>query len=255
MKIKTAEDVERLDAKIKEELGVDVQKYKNEEVAEKFVELLVFPRYVVNWATRPLIVFLILYLIGFFVVDLVNIEYLIYGLVGLGLFAVSGLLFGYLFLTWKIKSDFLSIIDYSLGIMKSCVVDLDQVHSKITGENRTEVLGLLFKGVIHIVTIPVMSKVIAEKVPFVGGFLQGIAKKVLTLVSEKVQFDEVLLEEELKEEKEENRFISKYTQLISLASNGINRLLSITIGIAQIPVLIAFVFTILILAIFLFLIW
>lgn len=255
MKIRTAADVELLDAKIKEELGIDVQKYRNEEVAENFVELLIFPRYVVNWATRPLLAFLLLYLIGFFVVDLVNIEYLIYGVIGLGLFAVSGFLFGYLFLTWKIKSDFLGIIDYSLDIMKSCVVDLKQVSSKITGENRKEVLGLLFKGVIHIITIPVLTKVITDKVPFVGGFLQGIAKKVLTLVSEKVQFEEVMLEEEMNKKEKEDGFVETYTQLISLASNGINKLLSITIGIAQFPVLIAFSFTMLVLAIFLFLIW
>ncbi len=44
MQIRTTKDVEKLDLKIKEELGIDVSKYRNPEVAESFVDLLIFPK-------------------------------------------------------------------------------------------------------------------------------------------------------------------------------------------------------------------
>ena len=47
MKIRSQKDVDRLEEAIKMELGIDVSKYKNEEVVESFVELLVFPEYVI----------------------------------------------------------------------------------------------------------------------------------------------------------------------------------------------------------------
>mgnify|MGYP001801556879 CR=1 FL=1 len=81
MKIRTSKDVEKLDKKIKEELGIDVQKYRNEEVVENFVQLLVFPEYVINWVIRPVLISLIILLIGFLTYNLVHIDYLLYGII------------------------------------------------------------------------------------------------------------------------------------------------------------------------------
>ena len=157
MRIRTAKDVERLDNKIKEELGIDVSKYRNEEVVENFVELLVFPRYVFFWVLRPILISIGIFIIGFFLFDLVHIEYVIYGIIGLVLFLTSGILIGLLFFTWKMKKDIWGIVNYSLEIMKSSVQDLNQVNNQVTKENKKDVLGLLFKGIMHIVTIPLKS--------------------------------------------------------------------------------------------------
>lgn len=165
MKIRSQKDIEVLDHKIKEELGIDVRKYKNEEVVENFVEIMVFPKYVINWVIRPILVAILIYIIGFFIFNLVHIEYVVYGIIGLLLFLAAGLLFGLLFLMWKMKLDMWGIINYSLEIMKSAVSDINQINSQINKENRKEVLGLLFKGIIHIVTIPMVSKIVADKVP------------------------------------------------------------------------------------------
>ncbi|MEM6699997.1 MAG: hypothetical protein AAF599_16460, partial [Bacteroidota bacterium] len=74
MKIRTSKDVEKLDKKIKEELGIDVQKYRNEEVVENFVQLLVFPEYVINWVIRPVLISIGIFIIGFFTLNLVHVE-------------------------------------------------------------------------------------------------------------------------------------------------------------------------------------
>jgi len=199
MRIRTAKDVEKLDDRIKEELGIDVQKYRNEEVVESFVELLVFPEYVITWVIRPILISFVIFLIGFFIFNLVHIEYFIYGVIGLVLFLSTGVLIGLLFLTWKMKSDIWGIVDYSLKIMKSAVNDMNQVNNQITISNRKDINGLLFKGIIHIVTIPMMSKIISNKVPFVGGIVNRIVKKILVLVSDKIKFNEENLTQELME--------------------------------------------------------
>ncbi|GAA0715640.1 hypothetical protein GCM10009430_10370 [Aquimarina litoralis] len=254
MKIRTKKDVEKLDNKIKNELGIDVRKYRNEEVVENFVELLVFPKYVINWVIRPILLSLLFFIFGFYVLDLVHVEYVIYTIIGLILFLISGLLIGLLFLIWKMKSDMWGIISYSLDIMKSAVTDINQVNNQVNKDNRKDVLGLLFKGIIHIVTIPMVSKIVSDKVPFVGGIVNRIVKKILTLVSNTIKFDEIKLKEELNKQNDEPNAIKIYTNSISNATLGLEKIMNFTFGVAQFPLKIVFGIIFLILLLFLYLI-
>ena len=104
MRIRTTRDIEQLGEKIKQELGIDLQKYRDEEAVENFVELLVFPQYIFNWVIRPILLSIVIFMVGFFLLDLVHIEYIIYGLVGFVLFLIIGILLGLLLLTWKMRS-------------------------------------------------------------------------------------------------------------------------------------------------------
>lgn len=253
MKIRTPKDVEKLDAKIKEELGIDVQKYRNEEVVESFVEILVFPVYVLNWVLRPVLVSLGIFILGFFLFDLADIEYIIYGVFGSGLFLTTGILIGLLFLIQKMKTDLWGIIHYSLEIMKAAVSDLKQVNHQITKENRKQKLGLLFKGIIHIVTIPVVAKVIANKVPLIGGLINGIIERILIYISEKVKFDTKKLNQELKKNGTESDAIQVYSSSISSASIGLEKVMNFTFNIVQLPIKIVLVLDVFILIFFLYL--
>ena len=254
MKIRTEADVEKLDARIKKELGIDVSKYRNEEVVEDFAELLVFPEYIFNWTIRPIIASFLLFLAGFFALDLVHIEFILFGLIGFVLFIIAGTLFGLLFLTWKMKTDLLGIMDYSLDIMKLAVEDLDQVNDRITDENKKEVYGLLFKGIIHIVTIPMLSKAVSTQVPFIGGFISRFIKKVLTYFSEKITWEGLEVEQELAEAEDEPNAPSRFSKTISGASIGLNKFMDITFSIAQFPLKIVFLFSLILLIGFLYLI-
>ncbi len=255
MKVETNADVKELDERLKNELGIDVRKYRDEEVAENFMEILLFPQYIGSWVLRPIILLLILFFLGFFFIDLVHIEYLIYAVFGLALTLLTGLFLGLLLFTWRLKSDLIGIVEYALGIMKSGATDLSQVSNKITPDNRKEVLGLLFKGVIHIVTIPMMGEVASKKVPFFGGAIKSLLKRVLTIVSDTVKFDETLLEAELNKEDSEPGFIETYTNSISAATAGLNTALSKTMGLAQFPLKIGFLISMISLVTFLYLIW
>jgi len=254
MKIRTAKDVEKLDNRIKEEFGIDVQKYRNEEVIENFVNLLVFPQYVFTWVFRPILISIAIFIMGFFIFNLVHIEYIIYGFIGLILFLLTGVLIGLLFLTRKIKSDLWGIVNYSLEVMKSALSDMNQVNNYITTTNRKEVFGVLFKGIIHIVTIPMASKVISDKVPFFAGFLNRILKKVLILISEKVKFQEENLIEELKEKTNEQNEHQMNSSSISSVSTGLEKVINFTFRVVQFPLKLGTGITICILIIFIYLI-
>jgi len=255
MKIRTQADVEQLDERIKNELGIDVRKYRDEEVAENFMELLLFPQYIGSWVLRPVVLLLVLFVVGFFFIDLVHIEYLIYAVFGLALSLLTGLFLGLLLFTWRLKADLKGIVEYALGVMKSGATDLSQVSNKITPENRKDVMGLLFKGVIHIVTIPMMGEVAAQKVPLFGGTVKSLIKKVLNIVSDTVKFDETLLEAELNKEDSEPGFIETYTNSISSATTGLNSVMDKTMGVAQFPLKIGFIISAVSLMTFLYLIW
>ncbi len=255
MKIRTEKDIQDLDEKIKNELGIDVNKYKNEEVAETFFELLLLPKYIFNTTVWPVIGAFIVYIIGFFVIDLAHFEYFPYGVFGFVLLLSTGFFGGMLFLIYRMKSDLFKIIEYSLDIMKSCIEDLNQVNQNITPENKKNVLGLLFKGVIHIVTVPMMTEVVGDKLPIVGRFIKGMIKSMLTLVSDKVKFDESMVKDELSKREEETGFIEGKTELLSQATDGLQKILSTTAGVAQFPLKIGFGISSILLFLLLYFIW
>lgn len=254
MKIRTAKDVEILDQRIKDELGIDVSKYRNEEVVENFVSILVFPQYIIKWVVRPLFFSLIAYLIGFGIFDLVHIEYLLYATIGFSLFLIPGALLGLLFLLWKMKKDIWGIADYSLDIMETAIGDIKLVNSQIDIDNKQEVHSLLFNGVIHIVTIPVLSGVISEKVPFVGWIVNKLVKKVLTLVSDQFIFDQDLLLSDPVNLDASSNMAEKESQTIKSVSLSLKKLMDLSFGVAQFPLIVVFVISCLLLGGFIYLI-
>lgn len=254
MKIRTQEDVDVLDKKIKDQLGIDVRKYRNDDVVESFVALLVFPEYILTWVIRPVLIALVAFVAGFFILNLTTFEKIIYGPLGFGLFMSTGLLTGLLFLMARMRKDMWGIIDYSLGMMRAAVKDLEQVNSQIDESNRKDVMALLFKGIIHIVTIPVTSQVISERIPILGWFINPLVKKVLTIITDRVNFDEAYLNAELNRKIDEPKAIEMYTQSLSTTSIGLQKLMGVTFGLVRVPILIALVFFALTLAVFVYLI-
>ncbi|MDA7501738.1 hypothetical protein N8482_00525 [Chitinophagales bacterium] len=254
-KIKTQDDIDALDLRIKGELGIDVGKYRNQEAVDNLVDLLVFPRYALTWAIRPPIVFFILFIIGFFVIDLVHIEYLIYALVGLLLFMLAGFFAGLLYLVWKIKIDVQEIANYSLDVLKSSVTDLNQVTAITSHENRKEALGLLFNGITHIVTVPVLSTAITKKIPLIGWVFTGLLKRILGTMARAVEFDDNFKEGAIDVEIDESVMIERYVKSVSFAGSGINTTLLIALRIAQVPLALFLLLFLSLLGGFIYLIW
>jgi len=256
MKIQSDKDVEALDLKIQNELGIDVKKYRNEEVVADFMDLLVFPKYVVNWSIRPILIALALFVAGFFFIDLTGFEYIYYVLFGLILFLLSGLFGGILFLIWKMKSDMMGIFDYVMDVLKMSVTDLDHVSDRINPNNRKDVLGLLFQGITHVVAIPTISEGLNSKVPFVGGILMSVIKKVMTKMSDNFEFDEEEFnKEEIKNEKDENKILEAYSNAINASSSGVNKVLNVAFRIARTPIMFIFLISFSLLLLLLYTVW
>jgi len=252
MRIRTEADVDRLEKQIQSQLDIDVRKYRNDEVVETFVDLLLFPDYVISWVIRPVLFFVFLFVSGFYVLDLVHIEYFIYGVFGFGLFLSSGFSLGLMLLLDRMKTDMWGIIEHSLSIMKEASEDLSQANQNITDENRKDSLNLLFKGIIHIVTIPLLSKGISQKVPFFGGIVNLFAKRVLILISDKIEIDEDVFNKELERKDKTSNAFHDHSEALSFQVSGLEKVLNVTFRIAKYPLLFWFIFSFLTLLILIY---
>ncbi|SNR15491.1 hypothetical protein [Tenacibaculum jejuense] len=255
MKVKTKRDVLKLQEKIKQELGLDVSKYKDEEVVENFVEILLLPNYIVSWVIRPIFISFLIYIFGFYVFNLVHIEYVFYAIIGFGLFIVFGISFGFLSLVFKMKNDILEIVDYSLDILKLAIQDISKINNQITVDNKNDVLSLVFKGIIHIVTIPLLTKSVTSKIPFIGRIASSLIKRVLTVVSNRLEFKEDNIEDFVASPLEEkHKLYTAYMKTIIATSNGLETFISFVFRVLKIPMLVFFFFSSSALLLFLYLI-
>ncbi|WP_340202129.1 hypothetical protein [Ascidiimonas sp. W6] len=254
MKIRTSEDIEKLDLKIKGELGLDVKKYRNEEVAENLVDLIIFPKYIIQWVIKPILISLLIYASGFFFLDLVDVDYFVYGIIGLIIFLTVGLIAGLLFLTGRMKSDMLKIMNYSLDIMKSAVEDSTELNHKMTHENEKEVLDLLFKGIIYIVTIPMIVKATANKIPIIGGLIGSMAKEFLIFAADKIKFDENKINLDLAKNEQGLNKLQAYQNSIASVSSKFEKIMNFIFGLARFTLKIGFGITLLILILFVYLV-
>jgi len=97
-----------------------------------------------------------LFIVGFSVLDLVHVENLIYGIFGIILIVIVALMIGVLLIIWGIKNDVLEVIDYSLSLTKNIQQD----------------------------TQAIVSGVVGQKIPLVGGFAGGLVRRVLAAATD-----------------------------------------------------------------------
>ena len=88
---------------------------------------------------------------------------IIYILFGPLLFSLTAILFGILLILRKIKKDVLHIINYSFDILKQAISDLNQIKTDTSFKNLNQSVDLLFKGIMQLVTIPMITKAVNKK--------------------------------------------------------------------------------------------
>ena len=187
MKIRTQKDIDLLAEKIKIDFDIDISKYRNEEVVSSFAELLILPQYVINWGIRPILVALLLYLLGFMIIDLDNgLEFIIYLLLGCPLFLLCGFLFAIVFLIRRMKYDLGAIMQYSIEILKEAAGDISDFNKNLKQNDKKEGIKLLYLGIMHIVTIPSVTGAIKRKNTIIGYPLSWVINKILTAVGNTV---------------------------------------------------------------------
>lgn len=254
MKIRNEKDVELLDQKIQDELGIDVKKYRNPVVLESIMEIITLPQFIMTWMLRPLGISLLIFLTGFFTLNLDRFEYLLYGGIGSLLIIITGLLLGLVVLTWKIRNQLWGVIDFTLGIMKSAIVDFHHVGTQVTAENRAAVFSLLFKGIVHIVSIPMLTKAFTQEIPLVGGLFARFIKKVLTIVADKADWSGKMTKEELQKDIDQPNALELYVSSLTTVTNGLEKVLNVAFRIAQVPLFLNFLFFFILTLVFLYII-
>ncbi len=255
MQIKTQADVDALDLQIQNDLGIDLKTYVNEDVADRFADLVVLPMYVLGVLWRPVIGCFILYILGFFAVDLVHVQYLIYGIIGFVLFLLSGILIGILSLVMKLKADLHDILMYSYEILKASLNDLNKMSDSISPENKPDVVNLMFKGVIHIVTIPLVARAISRKIPLVGGLLKRIINRTLSIIASLFKIDTKQIEHKPTEEDTDAAFLESYSTMVNRASQSTGTLISSAFRVAIIPLVLVSSLVIMALFWFVYIMW
>ncbi|WP_273446548.1 hypothetical protein [Neolewinella agarilytica] len=236
MKIHNEADRQALDQRIQTELGVDIGKYRDPEVTERLSELIVFPLYVLSWTIRPVLLAFVLYLLGFFLLDLVHVQYLIYAVLGLILALITGLFAGLFYLTIRFRSDIRAIMTYSMDILKGIVQDMDALNTSTHAGNRKDVLQLLFLGTMHLITIPLTSDIIGNKVPFIGGLVARLVRRVLTVMTNLFRFDKINLEEAKIEAGGEGKILPMYLASVTGFHGIMDKVLKVGIRVIQAPI-------------------
>ena len=237
MTVRNQADADALNERIHRKLSVDISSYRNEEVNATLADLLIFPLYALNWVIRPVGLLLLLYLAGFFLIDLVHVQYLIYALVGLVLAVLTGLLLGLLYLTVRLGQDINAIMHYSTDILKRVVKDVDQLNEGTNATNRKETLTLLFAGVLHIITIPVTASIISNKIPFIGGLLSGLCTRVLRRMANLFRWPEVNYQQAVSDAGGEGNILPMYLNGVAALQSASQKVFHVAARVVQWPLL------------------
>lgn len=248
--------IEELKEKVSSELNIDLEKYNDQETLDNLAELIAFPVYFNNWVIRPIIFSVILFITGFFILDLENIQVLIYLIFGLPLFLLCGIFLGLLFLTWKMKRDIFDVLEYTLSLFGMALDDLNQLNTNLKSTSNREKYSLLYKGIVHVVAIPAISNTITNRIPLLGKPLGFIINNILSFVASKITFSDNIDSTNFKVNNttEGQSSFSKFSNFFDNLSDNFEKVLFYTFRIAQLPLFVLFFFFLVILTVFILII-
>lgn len=160
--------------------NLNLQQYQSEEVTDRIADLITFPIYVIGILIWPFLVSVVLFISGYFVLNLSGIDHIVYPLFGLPLLVSMGLFIGLVWLLSRLRDDLVSIMDYSLVVFKQAVANMQKDPNSGSRD-----YGAVFNGVMSSVILPSVRKVLENKVILVGGFVYSLVNKIVTRVTQK----------------------------------------------------------------------
>jgi hypothetical protein len=232
-------DPDPLNEKIIDDLGVDVSRYRSEELFLTLSEMIVFYEYIGTWVLPAVLVAFGMYITGFFVIDIESWEYLIYGVFGLPLSVILGLIIGLFLLTIKLKHDIGTITTQSLGIMANMIRDADKVKKENPGRSQKEIFNILFEGVMMVVMLPTTIAVMREKIPLGFRLFDSTVVKSFRIISKKVnfkKFDKASKSSGIVQS-DPDSLAAKFGSMLPKAEQKIMSTVGAAINIARIPLL------------------
>ncbi len=186
--------------------NIDFSNYQSEEVTDRIADLITFPIYVIGILIWPFLLSVVLFISGYFVLNLSGVDHIVYPLFGLPLLVLMGLFVGLVWLLSRLKDDIVSIMDYSLIVFKQAVANMQ----KEPGSSNRD-YGAVFNGVMSSVIMPSVRKVLENRVILVGGFVYSLVNKIVTRVTQRF----VSNEPKNSIETDDNRGVEYYEKAIT----------------------------------------
>ncbi len=165
-----------------ERTGIDFQKYQTETLRNAIASLISFPSsfsfYLVIY---PILVFVLGMVAGVLAWNYIGIVFAVsFIAMAVLLFPFLGFFSGLLFFAKKVVLDIEDVFGASVQILAQVATDLPTVQDKINPEKLAAFsFADILKGINAVVVVPVLIKLISDKIPFIGGRIGSLIGKFL----------------------------------------------------------------------------
>ncbi|MGZ5192291.1 MAG: hypothetical protein ACXWVV_00130 [Kaistella sp.] len=167
-------------AHINNEIGIDIHKYGNDEILGTVTGMMNVQSYAVSSLAKALFLAFCIYILGFFVLQMEWMGYILYGIFGFILFSIGGILYGILNLTSKLNSDLQCITKFGLDTTRFIVSDFNQINTRLR-DDISNPISLIFEGAIAAFLAPTIS-LNCHKIPIAGKVIASGSDKALGMV-------------------------------------------------------------------------
>ena len=214
----------------KKKFSIDLAVYKNEEIAVKIGQLIVFPEFVIKNLLLGLAIGFCCYVLSFFVLNLSLASGLMFVLLGLIFWAITGFFLGLNVFLWNLKSNLSEVIFYGFDLTATVINDVQRQGAELRKKDVFE----LFQGIFSVVFLPSLADAILARVPVVGSLINKLVQKILNRMVKKINFTSI----EGEEEAEDSPVSSEGSQLEAIIEKTkvqSVRLLKKSVGFIQFP--------------------
>lgn len=162
--------------------GVDLSRYRNEELTETVANALTFPLFFARSISRPAGAFLLGVIVAMFLVESGYFRAFLV-LPGMPLAIVNGVLLGLVLFVRRIRDDMDRVFAISADLSVQVMEDIGTARGRIGGgDSGFPSLLETFQGVNAVILLPIVIRTLERRVPLLGGLAAKITERFFALV-------------------------------------------------------------------------
>ena len=179
-----AERVKAINADMLRRTGVDLARYRNEELMDTMANAVTFPLFFVRSVSRSVGVFLLLDVVLMVVAD-GGLFRTVLAVPGLPLALVNGVLLGLVLFVWRIRQDMDRVFAISADLTLQVMQDIATARRQVADGGFPGLLEI-FQAVNAVVVLPVVLRTLERRVPLLGGLAVKITERFFGLVDKRL---------------------------------------------------------------------
>lgn len=234
MKLSTHQN--ELITRIKNELDIDLNNYRNDDLMEQISRLIAFQSYLFTSFILPFIILLMLFISTFWVYDFNWFTKVLVSVLGsfwLIFFTTTIGIYRYF---KRVKKDLIMIVNFICDTMNN--LNLSIANNVQFRENKSEKVLLLFNGLLFSVLIPSINESINKKIPFFKNYFEKIIQTIIqkiynslkkTISNTQIKTDIVLHSFDSKVSDTQNKFGEQLNRIKNNATSIVNSSMKIII--------------------------